>query len=108
MMDAQDIKIGTEVWIIRKYGNNKTGFDMQIVKEEVGYKGKYAFIPYYFHNLDENYQVIPYDICYKDLEEAKRNAIKMCEKYYDVIEIKPQYGGRYYDLVLKDKTNIHD
>lgn len=97
-MKENEIKINDRVYVVRKFGNLKDGFDVQIIKYKVQYKGKTAFIPYGFQQLSENCQEIPYDICSKTLEEAKQVVYLLLG---DSIEFIERYSGRYYDVEVK-------
>ena len=97
-MKDNEIKIDDEVYVVRKFGTIKTGFDVQIIKYKVQYKGKSKFIPYGFQDMLARYQEISYDICSKTLEEAKQVVYLMLG---DSIEFIEQYNGNYYDVKFK-------
>jgi len=97
-MKENEIKLNDKVYVVRKFGTTKSGFDVQIIKYEVKYKGKTAFIPYGFQQLSERYQEIPYSMCSKTLEEAKQIVHLMLG---DSIEFVERYNGNYYDVKFK-------
>ena len=103
MINARSTKIGDKVFCIRKFGNYEKGYDMQIVKYVVKYKGTNRFIPECFMNLQERYQEVSYDECYKSIDEAKRVLIEQFPDYDVVFE--ERYQGSYYDVAIYVKKN---
>ena len=97
-MKENEIKIDDEVYVVRKFGASRNGFDVQIIKYKVQYKGKLKFVPYGFQDMSDRYQEIPYDSCSKTLKEAKQVVYLMLG---DSIEFIEQYNGRYYDVKFK-------
>lgn len=97
-MKENEINIDDEVYVVRKFGTIKTGFDVQIIKYKVQYKGKSKFVPYGFQDMPYSYQEISYDQCSKTLEEAKQVVYLMLS---DSIEFIEQYNGQYYDVKFK-------
>ena len=100
-MKENEIKINDEVYVVRKFGSYKHGFEFQIDKYKVQYKGTDAFIPYGFYELMELYQEIPYEMSFKTLREAK----EIVKSYFPDKGIKfiSRYNGVYYDVVIDDK-----
>ena len=52
-MKNNEIKIDDEVYVIRQFGTFRDGFDVQIDKYKVQYKGKTKFVPYGFQCMLE-------------------------------------------------------
>lgn len=105
-MKENEVKINDEVYVVRKFGDRKHGFDFQIDKCKVQYKGTEAFIPYGFHELRESYQEIDYYNCTKTLKEAKeivRSLVKVHYPETTSIKFISRYGGIYYDVVVDEK-----
>jgi len=98
-MTENEIEIDDIVYAVKKFGTIKSGFDIQIIKYRVQYKGTCAFIPYGFHNLDERCQEIEYDECCKTLDEAKEIVKIILGDSVDFIE---RYHGAYYDVETRD------
>lgn len=103
MLNARNIKIGDKVFCIRKFGDYRTGYDIQIIRYRVKYKGIDKFIPEGFMDLKKCYQEISYSDCYKSLDEAKEVITKQFSNY-DVV-FKEQYQGSYYDVLLYMKRD---
>ena len=97
-MTENEVKIDDLVYVVKKFGTIKSGFDIQIIRYRVGYKGTYAFIPYDFRNLSSSHQEIKYDVCCKTLDEAKEIAKLMIG---DAIEFVERCDGAYYDVYFK-------
>ena len=100
-MDAKNVKIGDKVFVIRRFGSVNTGFDTQIVSYEVKYKGEYKFVPSNFNSLKEIYREIPYYLCYKTMEAAKR-VIRKLNANVSFIE----HNDGYCDVIFNEKNNI--
>lgn len=101
-MEEKDVKINDEVYVVRKFGDRKHGFEFQIDKCKVQYKGTEAFIPYGFHELRESYQEIEYHNCSKTLKGAKE-MVKALLPDKQNIKFISRYNGIYYDVIINDK-----
>jgi len=99
IVKENEININDEVYVVRKFGTLKDGFDVQIIKYKVKYKGKTAFVPYGFQSMLEKYQEIDYDICSKTLEEAQQCVKLMLNNAIGFVE---KYNGSYYDVVFRE------
>lgn len=100
-MKENEVKINDEVYVVRRFGSYKHGFEFQIDKYKVQYKGTAYFIPYGFHELMEQYQEVPYEMSFKTLKEAE----EIVKSYY--LDDKPikfikRYNGAYYDVEVVD------
>lgn len=101
-MKENEVKINDEVYVVRRFGSYKHGFEFQIDKCKVQYKGLAYFIPYGFHGLMEQYQEISYEMSFKTLTEAK----EIVKSYYPdnkSIKFIKQYNGAYYDVEIEDE-----
>ena len=83
-LTEKEVKLGDVVYSIIKCGTYRDGFEMQIVKYTVAYKGAKAFVPDDFQTLHDRYQVVPYDNCYSTLEEAQQAVKNKFPKNKDV------------------------
>ena len=101
-MKENEIKINDEVYVVRKFGDHRHGFEFQIDKCKVQYKGTEAFIPYGFHELRESYQEIEYCNCSKTLKGAKE-MVKALFPNEQSIKFISRYNGIYYDVVIDSK-----
>ena len=97
-MKEKEINIDDYVYVVRKFGTFRSGFDIQIIRYKVQYKGLNKFIPYGFQDMSDKYKEIPYDICSKTLEEAKQVIYLMVGNSIDFVEC---YNGQYYDVKFK-------
>ena len=100
-MRENEVKINDEVYVVRRFGSYKHGFEFQIDKCKVQYKGTVCFIPYGFHGLMEQYQEISYEMSFKTLKEAQ----EVVKSYYPgdkSIKFIKQYNGAYYDVKVED------
>lgn len=99
-MKENEINIDDYVYVVRKFGTLKDGFDVQIIRYKVQYKGKSKFIPYGFQDMSDRYKEIEYDRCFKTLEEAKQVVYLMLNNSIEFIE---QYNGQYCDVKFKEE-----
>lgn len=98
-MKENEVNINDHVYIVRKFGTIRSGFDIQIIRYKVQYKGLYKFIPYGFQDMSDKYQEIEYDRCFKTLEEAKQVVYLMINNSIEFVE---RYNGEYYDVKFKE------
>lgn len=103
-MKENEVKINDEVYVVRKFGDRRHGYEFQIDKCKVQYKGTEAFIPYGFHELRESYQEIPYYNCSKTLKGAKE-MVKSLFPIEQNIKFISRYNGVYYDVVIDVKED---
>ena len=99
-MDAKNVKIGDKVFVIRRFGSIDTGFDTQIMSYEVKYMGEHNFVPSNFNSLKERYREIPYCLCYKTMEAAKR-VIRELNTNVTFVE----HNDEYCDVIFDEKNN---
>ena len=92
-MKQTEIQIGDKLWTILKIGTIKSGYDVQILRYKVGWKGTHSFIPTSFEHLTR--QVINYQDCYKSLREVK----KIVKSYFD--------GPVTFEEIDKDSYNVY-
>ena len=100
-MNKNDIKIGDIVYVIRKYGSYRDGFEIQIIKYEAKWLGEETFIPANFEQLSESYQTINYDCAFKTLDEAKKAVETIFSSKYN-ISFKDKKDS-YCDVTLEEK-----
>lgn len=92
-MDKKDIKVGQKVYVVKKYGTIKDGFEMQILDYEVGWIGEDSILVKHYWDYREP-EIKFYDL-YSTLEEAM-NGVKNIRFFKDKkVEFKKIYGSSY-------------
>lgn len=94
-MNKEDIKIGQEVFVIKRFGSIKDDFDMQILDYEVGWIGEDSIIVKYYQQYKNP------EIEFGDLH----NSLKEC---FEIVKNMPYFKDKKvrFEKICGDSYNV--